>query len=71
MAMLKLAVELSAVAALAAVVLGGFYCQGARIDKAAVRLDERIDGMDQRLARIEGLLEGWLSGPPTRSSGGG
>jgi len=80
MAVSKLTLELGAVAALAAVMLGGFYYQGTRLDVAVQRLDARIDGLevridgldaringlDVRLARIEGLLEGWLSGPPPR-----
>ena len=80
MAVSKLTLELGAVAALAAMMLGGFYYQGTRLDVAVQRLDARIDGLevridgldaridglDVRLARIEGLLEGWLSGPPPR-----
>ena len=80
MAVSKLTLELGAVAALAAVMLGGFYYQGTRLDVAVQRLDARIDGLEVRidgldaridglyvrLARIEGLLEGWLSGPPPR-----
>ena len=80
MAVSKHTLELGAVAALAAVMLGGFYYQGTRLDVAVQRLDARIDGLevridgldaridglDVRLARIEGLLEGWLSGPPPR-----
>jgi len=31
----------------------------AKIDAAAAKQDARIDDLDRRLARIEGLLEGW------------
>ena len=56
MAVSKLTLELGAVAALAAVMLGGFYYQGTRIDVAMQRLDVRIDVAVQRLdARIDGL----------------
>ena len=65
----KTTMELSAVAALLAVMLGGFYYQGNRLDEFMRRQDARVDGIEQRLgariddlerrldARIDGLAE--------------
>ena len=61
----KTTVELSAVAALLAVMLGGFYYQGNRLDEFMRRQDARVDGLEQRIddlerrldARIDGLAE--------------
>ena len=72
MALSKAGLELGAVAALAAVMLGGFYYQGTRVDAAeerlgtrisneSARLDERIDGVNERIdgvnERIDSLNE--------------
>lgn len=61
----KTTMELSAVAALLAVMLGGFYYQGNRLDEFMRRQDARVDGLEQRIddlerrldARIDGLAE--------------
>ena len=44
-----------------------------RIDGVDERIDERINGVDRRLARIEGLLQAWVStqSPRPRESEGG
>ena len=69
MALSKAGLELGAVAALAAVMLGGFYYQGTRVDASeerlsasisneSARLGARIDSLDERLnKRIDGLDE--------------
>ena len=58
MALSKAGLELGAVAALAAVMLGAFYHQGMRVDASEERLSARIDGLDERLnERIDGLDE--------------
>jgi len=69
MAVSKLTLELGAVATLAAVMLGGFYYQGTRIDVAVQRLDVRIDVAVRRLdARIDGL-EARIDGLDARIDG--
>ena len=58
MALSKAGLELGAVAALAAVMLGAFYYQGMRVDAAEERLGARIDSLDERLnKRIDDLDE--------------
>lgn len=65
MALSKLGLELGAVAGLAAVMLGGFYYQGTRVDAFAERLDKRITDESARLdtriddvnTRIDGVNE--------------
>lgn len=47
---------LSVAVAIAALVIGGF-----------VQVGGRISDLDRRMARIEGLLEAWLSGAPRPS----
>ena len=129
MALSKAGLELGAVAALAAVMLGGFYYQGTRVDASEERLsasisnesarlgaringvneridslderlnkriddlderinkriddiderlnkriddlDGRIDGLDRRIARIEGLMEAWASTQSPKESDDG
>ena len=67
MALSKAGLELGAVAALAAVMLGGFYYQGTRVDAAeerlgtrisneSARLDERIDGVNERIDSLNERL---------------
>ena len=77
MALSKAGLELGAVAALAAVMLGGFYYQGTRVDASEERLSAsisnesaqlgaRIDSLDERLnKRIDDLderLDGRIDG---------
>ena len=58
MALSKAGLELGAVAALAAVMLGAFYYQGMRVDASEERLGARIDSLDERLnKRIDDLDE--------------
>ena len=58
MALSKAGLELGAVAALAAVMLGAFYYQGMRVDASEERLGARIDSLDERLnERIDDLDE--------------
>ena len=58
MALSKAGLELGAVAALAAVMLGAFYYQGTRVDASEQRLGARIDSLDERInERIDGLDE--------------
>ncbi len=58
MAVSKLTLELGAVATLAAVMLGGFYYQGTRIDVAMQRVDVRIDGLEGRIDGLEARIDG-------------
>ena len=60
--------ELSAIIGLAALVIGGFYYQGMRFDRLIEGQSRRIDDLARRMARIEGLLEGWLSPPRPRQT---
>ena len=61
MALSKLTVELGAVGALLAVMLGGFYHQGARMDQRFDQMDahftKRLDQMDARLDRMDARLD--------------
>ena len=65
MALSKLTVELGAVGALLAVMLGGFYHQGARMDQRFDQMDahftKRLDQMDahfsSRLDKVEARLD--------------
>ena len=52
----KTRAELSAVAALLAVMLGGFYYQGTRLDEFGRRQDASVNGLEQRFdIRVDGL----------------
>ena len=53
----KTTVELSAVAALLAVMLGGFYYQGNRLDEFMRRQDARVDRLEQRMVSMEQRLD--------------
>ena len=56
MALSKAGLELGAVAALAAVMLGGFYYQGTRVDASEERLSASISNESAQLgARIDGV----------------
>ena len=58
MALSKAGLELGAVAALAAVMLGGFYYQGTRVDASEERLSASISNESAQLgARIDSLDE--------------
>ena len=56
MALSKAGLELGAVAALAAVMLGGFYYQGTRVDASEERLGARIDGVNERIDSLDERL---------------
>ena len=56
MALSKVGLELGAVAALATVMLGGFYFQGTRVDASEERLGARIDGVNERIDSLDGRL---------------
>ena len=49
----KTTLELSAVAALLAVMLSGFYYQGSRLDEFGLRQDARVDGIERRMDSVE------------------
>ena len=57
MTMSKTTLELSAVAALLAVMLGGFYYQGSRLDEFMRRQDARVDRLEQRMVSMEQRLD--------------
>ena len=62
MSISKTTLELSAVAALLAVMLGGFYYQGSRLDDFGRRQEARVDGLEQRLnTRIDGVEQRMVS----------
>ncbi len=58
----KTTVELSAVAALLAVMLGGFYHQGNRLDEFMRRQDARVDRLEQRMVSMEQRLDARING---------
>ena len=58
----KTTVELSAVAALLAVMLGGFYYQGNRLDEFMRRQDARVDRLEQRMVSMEQRLDARIDG---------
>ena len=58
----KTTVELSAIAALLAVMLGGFYYQGNRLDEFMRRQDARVDRLEQRMVSMEQRLDARIDG---------
>ena len=58
----KTTLELSAVAALLAVMLGGFYYQGNRLDEFMRRQDARVDRLEQRMVSMEQRLDARIDG---------
>ena len=58
----KTTLELSAVAALLAVMLGGFYYQGNRLDEFMRRQDARFDRLEQRMVSMEQRLDARIDG---------
>ncbi len=69
MAISKTTLELSAVAALLAVMLSGFYYQGSRLDEFGRRQDARVDSLEQRMVSMEQRLDARIDGLDARIDG--